>query len=126
MEYLPTNFSEHTEDQQAPERATEHRRTSGRTPKGREKGVKPEERGQRMTGRIARMLYGQSHGFIRVDDGREVFFHRKDARASLFNSLAVKDRVVFELIEDPIAGPRAVRVQRRVKNQKAQVIVELH
>jgi cold shock CspA family protein len=63
-----------------------------------------------MAGRIARMLYGQSCGWIRIDDGREVFFHRKDATAALFNSLAVKDRVVFELIEDPIAGPRAVRV----------------
>ena len=65
-----------------------------------------------MTGRIARMQYGQSCGFIRADDRREVFFHRKDAPGALFNTLEVKDRVVFELIEDPIAGPRAVHVRR--------------
>ena len=114
MEFVPTNWNGSVEDPDSADR-TPSPRTSRRTPKkaretkkAREKGVKPEERGQRMTGRIARMLYGQSHGFIRADDGREVFFHRKDAAA--FNSLAVKDRVAFELIEDPIAGPRAVRV----------------
>jgi cold shock CspA family protein len=108
MDSVPTNWNGSVEEHESADR-TPSRRTSRRTPKkGREKGVKPEERGQRMTGRIARMLYGQSHGFIRADDGREVFFHRKDAVA--FNSLSVKDRVAFEVIEDAIAGPRAVRV----------------
>jgi cold shock CspA family protein len=58
------------------------------------------------------MLYGQSYGLIRIDDRRDVFFHRKDAKVALFNALAVGDRVVFELIEDPLTGPRAVRVAR--------------
>jgi len=108
MDFVHTNLNESVEDHDSADR-TPSRRSSRRTPKkGREKGVKPEERGRRMTGRIARMLYGQSHGFIRADDGREVFFHRKDAVA--FNSLSVKDRVAFEVIEDTIAGPRAVRV----------------
>ena len=110
MDFVPSNWNEDMEDPERAERAPT-RRASRRTPKGREKGVKPEERGRRMSGRIARMLYGQSHGFIRVADGREVFFHRKDA--AVFNSLVVKDRVDFELIEDPIAGPRAVRVGER-------------
>jgi len=80
--------------------------------KGRAKGVKPEERGQRTSGRILRVLYGQSYGLIRIQDRRHVFFHRKDARASLFNALEPGDRVIFELIEDPLTGPRAVRVSR--------------
>ena len=80
--------------------------------KGRAKGVKPEERGQRTNGKIIRMLYGQSYGLIRMGDRRDVFFHRKDARASLFNALEPGDRVIFELIEDPLTGPRAVRVSR--------------
>ena len=50
--------------------------------KGRAKGVKPEERGKRTSGKILRMLYGQSYGLI------------------------------FELIEDALTGPRAVRVSR--------------
>ena len=79
---------------------------------GRAKGVKPEERGTRTIGKIVRILYGQSYGLIRIQDRRDVFFHRKDARASLFNALEAGDRVVFELIEDPLTGPRAIRVSR--------------
>jgi cold shock CspA family protein len=119
MEHVPTNWNESTEDHDRTDRTTPHR-TSRRPLRGRAKGAKPEERGRRMTGRIARMLYGQSYGLIRVSDGREVFFHRKDAPDALFNSLEVKDSVVFELIEDPIAGPRAVRVARRDRNQRRQ------
>jgi cold shock CspA family protein len=83
-----------------------------RRTKGRAKGEKPEERGQRANGRVARMLYGQSYGMIRMDDRRQVFFHRKDAKAALFNKLDIGDRVVFELIDDSLTGPRAVRVTR--------------
>jgi cold shock CspA family protein len=41
-----------------------------------------------------------------------VFFHRKDAKAALFNTLDIGDRVQFELIDDSLTGPRAVRVRR--------------
>jgi len=84
-----------------------------RRAKGRATGVKLEERGQRATGRVVRILYGQSYGLIRMADRRDVFFHRKDARASLFNNLNVGDAVAFELIEDSLTGPRGVRVRRR-------------
>ena len=86
--------------------------TLNATTKGRQKGVKRDERGHRMTGRIVRILHGQSHGFIRAEDNRELFFHRSDVRFALFNALAVRDRVAFEVIEDKIAGPRAVKVKR--------------
>ena len=46
------------------------------TTKGRATGVKPVERGQRMTGRIVGILYGHGHGFIRARDHRQLFFHR--------------------------------------------------
>jgi len=80
--------------------------------KGRAKGEKPEERGERAVGRIVRMLYGQSYGLIRMGDRRDVFFHRKDAKAALFNTLSIGDRVAFELIDDSLTGPRGVRVRR--------------
>ncbi len=86
--------------------ARRSRRTKVRT------AVKPDERGVRTTGRIVRVLYGQSYGLIRIAGRRDVFFHRKDVRAGLFNNLAIGDRVVFELIEDPLTGPRGVRVAR--------------
>jgi|ERR1041385_2589644 len=88
------------------------KRRRQRAVNGRAKGVKIEERGQRAKGTIVRMLYGQSYGLIRLADRRVVFFHRKDARASLFNNLSVGDNVAFELIEDHLTGPRAVRVHR--------------
>jgi cold shock CspA family protein len=90
------------------------------TTKGRAKGVKPAERGHRMTGRIVRVLHGQSHGFIRAEDNRQVFFHRSDVRFALFNALAVRDRVVFEVIEDKIAGARAVKVKRAASKKRKQ------
>ena len=79
---------------------------------GRAKGVRTDERGPRMMGRITRIFYGQSHGFILADDQRQLFFHRRDVRTALFNALAVGDRVAFEVIEDKFAGPRAVKVKR--------------
>ena len=107
----------HTEDSagvvEPDQRPARRRGRKGAAPgtKGRAKGAKPEERGRHTSGRIVRMLYGQSYGFIRDENRRDVFFHRKDAPA-LFNALNVDDCVVFELIDDPIAGPRAVHVVR--------------
>lgn len=104
------DITEAVEHDHKPARGRGRKRAAPRT-KGRAKGAKPEERGRRTSGRVIRMLYGQSYGFIRDENRRDVFFHRKDAPA-LFNALNVDDRVVFELIEDAIAGPRAVHVVR--------------
>ncbi len=72
-----------------------------------------EQRGVASSGRIARLLVGQSHGFIRGDDGRDVFFHRGDVQeGTSFNDFEVGDRVVFELFEDAVSGARALRVRR--------------
>jgi len=63
------------------------------------------------TGRIARLLVGQSYGFIRVRNGRAIFFHRADLRdATTFNTLQVGDLVAFELVNDQVSGARAIRV----------------
>jgi len=63
------------------------------------------------TGRIARLLIGQAHGFIRVRNGRAIFFHRADLRdATTFNTLQVGDLVAFELVNDQVSGARAIRV----------------
>jgi cold shock CspA family protein len=95
------------------------RKTGTRAPRstrggGRAKGEKIDQRGRPTTGRIARILYGQGFGFIRVDARRDVFFHRKDVFGGTFNELAVDDRVALELIEDALTGPRAVRVAPRL------------
>ena len=63
------------------------------------------------TGRIARLLVGQAYGYIRVRNGRAVFFHRADLHdAATFNTLQVGDLVAFELVDDQLSGARAIRV----------------
>jgi cold shock CspA family protein len=71
-------------------------------------------RGKSATGRIARILVGQGHGFIRLRDDREIFFHRGDLReGTAFNDLHIGDTVTFEVLEDSVSGARALRVRRR-------------
>jgi cold shock CspA family protein len=70
-------------------------------------------RGKIATGRIVKMMVGQSHGFIRLTDGREIFFHRADLReGTAFNDLQEGDAVTFELHEDSVSGARALRLMR--------------
>jgi len=68
--------------------------------------------GRPMKGKVIRIHAGQSHGFIRDEERREVFFHRSDTTFGTFNKLLVGDPVAFELIEDRVSGPRATAVRR--------------
>jgi cold shock CspA family protein len=70
-----------------------------------------------MKGVIVRIVRGQSCGFLRLPDAREVFFHRSDLTSGSFNDLAPSDAVTLELTEDAISGPRATNV-RTVKAAK--------
>jgi cold shock CspA family protein len=73
----------------------------------------PEPHGLVSVGRIAKLFVGQVHGFIRIADGREVYFHRTDLRErTSINDLSIGDRVAFELLEDRVSGARALRVGR--------------
>jgi cold shock CspA family protein len=68
-----------------------------------------------MSGRVIKINAGQSNGFIRDEDGREVFFHRSDTTWGTFNKLEIGDTVAFELIEDRFSGPRATHVSSKKK-----------
>lgn len=60
------------------------------------------------------LVLGQGHGFIRVADRRIVFFHKTDVcDGTRFGDLAIGDILTFELFDDLISGPRALRVARR-------------
>jgi cold shock CspA family protein len=78
------------------------------------KPVRPMDReGVPATGRIVRLFVGQGHGFIRLADDRDVFFHRSDVQeGTSFNHLEVGDPVRFELLDDTVSGRRAVHVRR--------------
>ena len=61
-----------------------------------------------------KLLVGRGHGFIRLADERDVFFHRSDVReGSSINDFVVGDSVTFELVEDTISGARASQVGHR-------------
>jgi hypothetical protein len=67
-----------------------------------------------MTGRVTKLFVGQSHGFIRLADDRQIYFHRSDVReGTSFNEFLVGDEVTLELLEDAVSGARALRVTRR-------------
>lgn len=95
----------------------------GATRKGAPKrSVKPsrpdDARGQPVTGRIVNILIGQGHGFIRLPDAREVYFHRADLQeGTAFNDLQIGDAVKFELLEDAASGARALRVARHKRSR---------
>jgi cold shock CspA family protein len=73
-----------------------------------------ERRGISCSGRVLTLFVGQGHGFIRPSSGGDVFFHRSDVlHGTSFNALAVGDHVTFELLEDEVSGPRALRIERR-------------
>ena len=73
-----------------------------------------ERRGVPSTGRIVSLYVGQGHGFIRLPNHRDVFFHRSDVHdGTSFNDFAVGDAVRFELYDDAVSGPRALDVERR-------------
>jgi len=77
-----------------------------------------ERRGAVATGRIVKLMVGQSHGFIRLADGRDIYFHRSDLEeGTSFNDFTVGDVVSFELLDDAVSGARALRVKPRKRRR---------
>jgi len=75
-------------------------------------------RGTLVTGRIVNLLIGQCHGFIRLPNAREIYFHRADLQeGTAFNDLQIGDAVTFELLEDAVSGARALHVVRRKRHR---------
>jgi cold shock CspA family protein len=70
--------------------------------------ARPVHSGKVTNGRVKLMVRGQGSGIITAAR-RDVFFHKSDVRGA-FWELNVGDKVVFELLEDSISGPRAQNV----------------
>ncbi len=92
-------------------------RESGR--RGRGRGRKPASgaqlgkrvvSGPKLTGRIKKMVRDRGFGFIRGDDGKEVFFHRSGLNATEYDSLEEGAYVEYQISESP-RGPRAENVR---------------
>lgn len=73
----------------------------------------PARRGEPDRGRIVKLFVGQGHGYIRVGNDRDVYFHRTDVRdGASINDLQLGDVVTFERIDDRVSGARALLVRR--------------
>jgi len=73
--------------------------------------------GPKTRGRIKKMVRDRGFGFIRGDDGKEVFFHRSGLNAGDYDSLNEGDSVEYVVQEGP-RGARAENV-RAVSEQPA-------
>jgi cold shock CspA family protein len=76
-------------------------------------------RGHSACGRISTISRGQGYGYIRLPDGRRIFFHRGDSQGGIFNELVEGDAVSFDLLEDRVSGPRALTVRRQTRAGKS-------
>lgn len=68
-----------------------------------------------MKGTIKRLIKDRGFGFIRAEDGREIFFHRTAVKSTYFESLMEGQFVEFDVEKiskgSEAKGPRAVNVR---------------
>ena len=79
---------------------------------------KPVYTGKQAKGRIKALTRGQGSGIISGPKG-DVFFHKADFQGKFWD-LNVGDRVIFELLDDSISGPRAQNVRVATTTRKAR------
>jgi CspA family cold shock protein len=86
-------------------------RYSARRGQGRRRAT-PERTamGPKVRGRIKKMVRDRGFGFIRGDDGKEVFFHRSGLGGADYDALSEGDIVEYHVQESP-RGPRAENVR---------------
>ncbi|MDJ0785605.1 MAG: cold shock domain-containing protein [Myxococcota bacterium] len=91
------------------ERYTAARRGRGRG-RGRRTGAAastPAPIGPKSKGRIKKMVRDRGFGFIRGEDGKEVFFHRSGMAGADYDALSEGDNVEYVIQE----GPRGARAE---------------
>jgi CspA family cold shock protein len=80
----------------------------GRSRGRRRAGVQPQApSGPKCKGKIKKMVRDRGFGFIRGDDGKEVFFHRSGLNAAEYDGLNEGDAVEYVVQE----GPRGARAE---------------
>ena len=61
-------------------------------------------------GRIKKIIPDRGFGFVRGEDGVEVFFHRTELSTVDFDALEEGQSVTFDVVDSP-KGPRARNMQ---------------
>lgn len=81
--------------------------------RGRKRGTTPAQAptGPKCKGTIKKMVRDRGFGFIRGDDGKEVFFHRSGLNAADYDVLSEGDTVEYVVQEGP-RGARAENVRQ--------------
>jgi CspA family cold shock protein len=80
----------------------------GRRPGRRRPGAAaPQPTGPKCKGKIKKMVRDRGFGFIRGDDGKEVFFHRSGMNVGDYDNLGEGDSVEYVVQE----GPRGARAE---------------
>ncbi len=65
-----------------------------------------------MTGQIVRLVRDRGFGFIRAQDGQDVFFHRTELQEASFDALRGDEQVEYDMGRDSRTGrERAVNVR---------------
>ena len=85
-------------------------RARGRSRGRRSSSAPRTPQGPKAKGRIKKMVRDRGFGFIRGDDGKEVFFHRSGMTTGDYDSLDEGDVVEYVIQEGP-RGPRAELVR---------------
>lgn len=75
--------------------------------------------GPKSRGRIKKMVRERGFGFIRGEDGKEVFFHRSGLNGGEYDTLSEGDAVEYVVQEGP-RGPRAEGVRAAAPEPPAQ------
>jgi CspA family cold shock protein len=87
-------------------------RARGRRPAA----VRAAPTGPKVRGRVKKLVPERGFGFVRGDDGKEVFFHRSGLGPNEYDSLSEGDLVEYVVQEGP-RGPRAENVRMVVDGQ---------
>jgi len=86
------------------------RRGRGRSRGRRTAAVRTVPSGPKVKGRVKKLVPERGFGFVRGDDGKEVFFHRSGLGTNDYDSLSEGDVVEYVVQEGP-RGPRAENVR---------------
>jgi len=82
-------------------------RSRGKARRGKRPGNVPPPSGPKAKGKIKKMVRDRGFGFIRGEDGKEVFFHRSGMGGADYDNAAEGDTVEYVIQE----GPRGARAE---------------
>jgi len=67
-----------------------------------------------------RRLIGRGFGFIRTEEGKDLFFHRNEIEGVDFSSLRAEQEVEFEMGQDSKGRPQAIKVRLSQEQKDAR------